>query len=145
MPHGEKRRRKQDLKFKCLLCLQCWNTATCCSSLEKFGSQSSREQVSHSVLTLPSLYLVYISKKLPYEPGHAQDFFLYINSDTKKLDFHTTAAVLKKKKERILICQLLRDYASLWTFAEHFYQTVELRSLSGELFPFLEPNHPGVD
>lgn len=100
MPHGEKRRRKQDLKFKFLLCLQFWNTATCCSSLEKFGSQSSCELVSHSVLTQPSLYLVYISKKLPYEPGHAQDFFLYINSDTEKLYFHTTAAVLKKKKRK---------------------------------------------
>lgn len=143
MSHGEKRRRKQDLKFKFLLCLQFWNTATCCSSLEKFGSQSSRELVSHSVLTQPSLYLLYISKKLPYEPGRAQDFFLSINSDTKM--FLTQPLPCQKKKKRILICQLLRDYASLWTFAEHFYQTVELRSLSGELFPFLEPNHPGVD
>lgn len=101
MSHGEKRRRKQDLKFKFLLCLQFWNTATCCSSLEEFGSQSSRELVSHSVLTQPSLCLVYISKKLPYEPGHAQDFFLSINSDTKKVGFsHNRCRVKKRKKEK---------------------------------------------
>lgn len=40
---------------------------------------------------------------------------------------------LKKRADSFA---LLRDYASLWTFAEHFYQTVEPRSLFGELFPF---------
>lgn len=56
------------------------------------------------------------------------------NCSAEKLHFHTAAD--RFEKTSWLICQLLRDYASLWTFAEHFYQTVEPRSLFGELFPF---------
>lgn len=118
-----------------LLHAKIWITKFLRASLKLFLSSPSLSSTSFTHLP--------ICKRVPpYEPGQTQDFFLHINPDTEKLDFHTAAAGLKKEETDLRVIEGLCIIMGICgTFLSNCWAT----SLSGELFPFLEPNQPDVD